>query len=262
MATRLVTFLSDFGHADSYVAEVKAVLLASKKPLQIVDLTHEVPVFDIEWGAFQLFRSYRYFPEGTIHLGIVDPGVGTSRRAIYVKTKRHHFIGPDNGLLKWAAEDAVERDGGHMKIFEIQTPSGTLPTFHGRDVFAPFAARLIRGKKAKTKAISELAGRSFPKVKLDDGALKGEILGFDRYGNAITNILAEGTSGELILDANAEGGEAFKVAPNYQAILPKQYRAIHGSHGFWEIAGSETSAKDDLKLKSGASVFFDRKRSS
>lgn len=255
MATRLVTFLSDFGQADPYVAEVKAVLLGSKKPLQIVDLTHEIPVFDIEWGAFQLFRSYRYFPEGTIHLCIVDPGVGTSRRAIYIKTKRHHFIGPDNGLMKWAAEDAVERDGGYMKVFEIQTPSGTLPTFHGRDVFAPFAVKLIKGKKAKTKTIAEIAGRSFPKVKLDDGALKGEILGFDRYGNAITNILAEGTSGELALD----GGDVFKVAANYQAILPKEYRAIHGSHGFWEIAGSETSAKEDLKLKSGTAVFFDRK---
>jgi len=253
MATRLVTFLSDFGLTDPYVAEVKAVLLSAQKPLQLVDLCHENPAFNIEWAAFQLLRSYRYFPKGTIHLAIVDPGVGTSRRAVFVKTKRFQFVGPDNGLLKWAVDDTLKREGGTSTIYEIPVPPGTLPTFHGRDLFAPFIARILRGKKVRMKRLESLTGRPFPTAKPDADGCEGEILGFDRYGNAITSILAEHESGQLILD---KGDQVFNYSPNYQTILPDEFRAVRGSHGFWEIAGSEVSAREKLKLVAGSTVFY------
>src|SRR5262245_10443235 len=111
---QIISFLSDFGLRDSYVAEVKAVLLSGFPGAIVVDITHEVPSFDVEAGAFNLYRAYRHFPKGSWHLAVVDPGVGTERRAIYVEAHGHHFVGPDNGILRWAA--------GEEAAYEIPTP--------------------------------------------------------------------------------------------------------------------------------------------
>lgn len=244
MATRLITFLSDFGLQDPYVGEVKAVLLGYRRPLSIVDLGHDNPAFDIQWGAFQLLRSYHYFPEGTIHLAVIDPGVGSARRAIYVKTRRYHFVGPDNGLLRWAVEDAAKRDNKAPSLFEIPVPQRIAPTFHGRDLFAPFIVRLLKKKRAKLRRIEHLEGEPFPEG--------GKILGFDRYGNAITSLrFDDRLLGEIAIDGIAT---SVTVVENYHALPRGGCGAVHGSHGFFEIAASESSAREKLKLQRGMSV--------
>lgn len=241
MATKVVTFLSDFGLRDPYVAEVKAVLLAARKPLTIVDLCHDNPAFDIEWGAFQLLRAYRHFPPGTIHLAVVDPGVGTERRAVYIKTKHFGFVGPDNGILKWAAEDAAVREGTDPSYFDIPVPAGTAPTFHGRDVFAPFIGKLLRGKRQRLRRLSGIVGESFPQ--------EARILLFDVYGNAVTSIPAP--QGNISIEVK---GRALHLYKNYQTIPNEECGVIRGSHGFLEIACRESSAKDRLGLRVGEPV--------
>src|SRR5262245_18985246 len=120
----LITLLTDFGLADAYVGEMKAVLLSSKKPPNIVDITHQITPFDIRNGAFQLLRSYDFFPEDTFHLAVVDPGVGSDRNCIYVKTERYHFIGPDNGLLIWAIRECERRDKKKAEAYIIPVEKG------------------------------------------------------------------------------------------------------------------------------------------
>ena len=159
---QLVTLLTDFGTEDSYVAEMKAILFSQLPTLNVVDITHHIPPFDIERGAFQLLRSYGWFPAPTYHLAVVDPGVGSQRKCLYISTAHGHFIGPDNGVLLWAVRDAERRKKKPALIYEIPVPPETLPTFNGRDVLAPFLANLLRGKKMRLRRLEQMAGREFP----------------------------------------------------------------------------------------------------
>ena len=134
-----ITFLTDYGLADSYVAEVKGTLLTRVPDANIVDITHEIRPGDIRSGAYVLGRSWRSFPEGTVHLAVVDPGVGTTRAALAVRSHGHFFVGPDNGLLTWVLS------AGPFDAVEMVLPENASPTFHGRDVFAPAAARIHMG---------------------------------------------------------------------------------------------------------------------
>jgi len=238
MASKVVTFLSDFGTRDSYVAEVKAVLLGAKSTPVLVDITHEVPPFDIRWGAFQLLRAYSYFPKGTVHLAIVDPGVGTTRRAVHVKTRDYHFVGPDNGLLLWAVRDCERREKKAAQVFEIEVPAKASITFHGRDLFAPFIAAGL--KPAKKSA--PLAGKDIPLPRAQGRKIHGEILGADHYGNLVTNI------------PHDRKQRVEREAENYLAIKDGQVGLIRGSHGYWELARREGSAAASLKLKPGDAV--------
>ncbi len=247
-----VTFLSDFGLADPYVAEVKAVLLGSGTSAQVIDLTHGIPPFAIQWGAFQLLRSHSYFPKGTIHLGVVDPGVGSSRKGIWVKTRDYHFVGPDNGLLRWAVEACEDREGKKAVAMEIEIPKGTGPTFHGRDVFAPFVVNLLKGKSTKLKVIKKMEGRSFPFAQKQGEKLTGEILGWDRFGNLVTSIPV---AGKGKVQARLAGSrEPIPEVANYLEIESGKVALIRGSHGFWEIATRSGSAAEILRSQAGDPV--------
>lgn len=248
----LMTFLSDFGLQDSYVAEVKAVLLSRRPELQIVDITHEVPPFNVKWGSFQLRRSYAFFPKGTFHLAVVDPGVGTNRRNLYVKTRDYHFIGPDNGLLYWAVRDCEAHEKQTAVVYEFPVPKGTGPTFYGRDVFAPFLGALLAGEPVPTKIGTALTEREFPAVQRNGNEWVGEILGSDRFGNLITSIPFEGCHG-----AEARLGgitEMLSEAPYYLSIPEGKAGLVRGSHGFWEISCCTRSAAEMLHAKAGDPV--------
>src|SRR5262245_33021919 len=135
----IITLLTDYGTADSYVAEVKAALLAGAPAATLVDVTHEIPPGDIKAGQYLLGRAWHRFPAGTVHLVVVDPGVGTERRALAAEDRGHRFVAPDNGLLTVLAP--------HAPFVSLPVLPGVSPTFHGRDVFAPAAARLAMGAR-------------------------------------------------------------------------------------------------------------------
>lgn len=245
---KLVTFLSDFGLADSYVAEVKAVLLGGSPGVSIVDVSHDIPAYQISWGAFQLWRCYRFFPKGTIHLAVVDPGVGTSRRNVYVKSRDYQFVGPDNGVLFWAVRDCERREKKAAQVFDIPVPTGTAPTFFGRDVFAPFLSGLLKGKMEAKKG-EVLSGREFPEPSREGNRWTGEVLGWDHFGNIVTSIPYR----ELLKAEGRIAGLREKIheAPNYLAIDEGKVGLVRGSHGFWEISRRMGSAAELLRVKAG-----------
>lgn len=249
----LVTLLTDFGYRDSYVAEVKGVLLGSRPGLAIVDITHDVPPYGIEHGAFQLLRCHDRFPEGTFHLAVVDPGVGTKRRCIYVRTRRYHFVGPDNGLLLWAVRACEREEGAKARAYEIPVPPSTGPTFHGRDVFAPFVAKALSRVPAKLREVDRLEGRELPGFRRKGKEVVGEVLAVDHYGNLVTSIpLGEMPSARK----GAVGSSGFEVAPSqsYDVIPDDSAALIRGSHGFWEISCRRASAAERLGVKPGDEI--------
>ncbi|RJS87356.1 hypothetical protein CW701_00545 [Candidatus Bathyarchaeota archaeon] len=183
---RVITLLTDFGLRDSYVAEMKGVILRMARDVIIVDITHEVPKFDVEEGAFHLARCVSHFPEDTIHIGVVDPGVGGSRRGIIIEAEEAIFIGPDNGLLAPAAEKLGVRAVYEIKASEL-LPERFSEVFHGRDIFAPTAAHIANGVPPSELGV-ELQGYvrlpSFD-VEVEDGQLRARVIHIDGFGNVV-----------------------------------------------------------------------------
>ncbi len=184
-----MVFLTDFGTADGFAGVMKGVALRINPDLNLVDLTHEVEPFDILGGALILKAHYRYFPKGTIFVGVVDPGVGTERKAIAVRTPNYFFVGPMNGLF-----DLVLREEKPLEVVELTNPKYRLKavnnTFHGRDIFTPAGAYISRGVPLRKlgKTIKYRYLLRFPKPKRLPKKVVGEIVHFDRFGNAVTNI--------------------------------------------------------------------------
>ncbi len=190
----IITLLTDFGLGDGYVAIMKGVILGIAPRATIVDITHDVAPQSIAQGAYLLSTSYRYFPPGTIHVAVVDPGVGGDRRPIAIATPRALFVGPDNGLLAPVLDEA-RREGGDVQVVELNEPRYWLPevstTFHGRDIFSPVAAHLLNGTPLREvgRGISDLRPSSSRQPEQgSDGTIEGRIIHIDRYGNCITNI--------------------------------------------------------------------------
>src|SRR5213596_4230817 len=178
----LITLLTDFGTSDSYVAEVKAVLLSRALGAALVDVTHQIPPGDVRAGQYVLARVWHRFPEGTVHLVVVDPGVGTSRRALAAGAAGHFFVAPDNGLLSCLPGDA--------HFVSLPIPPGAAPTFHARDVFARAAAQLAIGASLTHlgHAITDPYRSPLPVARHDGAAVVGEVLYVDRFGTLVSNI--------------------------------------------------------------------------
>jgi S-adenosyl-L-methionine hydrolase (adenosine-forming) len=184
----LITFMSDFGLDDWFVGVVHGVLHGLCPEMRIVDLTHAIAPGDVARAAFVLEAAAPDFPTGTVHLAVVDPGVGTERRALAVSAHRQYFVGPDNGLLEWALTDpSAEAYALHDPRFFRQPVSRT---FHGRDVFAPVAAHLANGEDASRMGprVTDALRLKLPEARFTDGALAGEVMRIDRFGNALTNL--------------------------------------------------------------------------
>jgi S-adenosylmethionine hydrolase len=248
----VITLLTDFGSADPYVGMMKGVIATICPAANVIDITHEVPPQDIRTGAFFLERSFRYFPTGTIHVAVVDPGVGTSRKPLAVRSKGHLFVGPDNGLLSLAARRP--RAVTLTRTSHFREPVSH--TFHGRDIFAPVAARLAAGAAWEslgraTRRIVKLPSLSPRRIAR---GMRGTVASVDRFGNLITNFdLGAWTSlrrPRLLAGSFA----ATSLSPSYGAVRPGELAVILGGYGLLEIAAREASAAKILGLSSGALV--------
>jgi S-adenosyl-L-methionine hydrolase (adenosine-forming) len=243
----VVTLLTDFGTADGYVAEMKGVLLSLAPETCVVDVTHDIPPHDVESGRLALARYWRRFPAGTVHLAVVDPGVGSVRAALAVRSDDRLLVGPDNGILS----PALLMRGA--EVVALAVPPHAAPTFHGRDVFAPAAAALAAG--TPLGALGEPFGtpviRRTPEARRGaDGAIEGEVIAIDRFGNAVTNCL--GLRGGTI----EVSGTVLPVARTYADAAPGALLALCGSTGLIEIAVRDGSAARELGLSRGAVVRY------
>ena len=242
----IITLLTDFGHSDPYVGVMKGVIAVIAPDTRVIDLTHEVPAQDVQTGAFQLLTAYRYFPAGTIHVAVVDPGVGTERAIVAVRAGHYVFIGPDNGVLRWAVEDA----GGPISAVRVQNRQYRLAevsaTFHGRDVMAPAAAYLAAGVRLESLGppSAPLAGERFPQPQ--NG--RGVVVHVDRFGNCVTNLPSANAAAVEVL------GRRLLVAPAYAAAPAARAVAVAGSAGFLEIAVNRGSAAILLGIARGTPV--------
>lgn len=241
----IVTLLTDFGTSDHYVGVMKGVILARCSGATLVDITHEVPAWDIASGAYLLAEAWRWFPAGTTHLVVVDPGVGSSRRALAARANGHVFITPDNGILTMALA------GCDTEVHEITSgdffhqPLST--TFHGRDLFAPAAAEAAKGREIHTfgPAITDWVRLNIAEpVPATDRQWNGAVLHVDRFGNVITNFrfgqfpapASITISGQIIAD----------FASAYAASPPGKLFAIAGSSGYWELSINNGDAAQEL----------------
>lgn len=244
---------------DPYVAEMKAVILSICSDAVIVDISHEVEKFNIRMGAYVLAAAATYFPRGTVHVAVIDPGVGTQRRSLLIQTKLGFFIGPDNGVLVLAAERQ-----GITRIFEITNKKLRLPqvssTFHGRDIFAPAAAHLAKGFPSAEAGpeINEVKKPKFAKVKHIKGDLMGEVLHVDGFGNIITNVseyelanLQVKGSLKVVLPRSKM---TLKFGKTYAKAKPGEALALIGSHGYFEIAVNQGNAAEKFKAKPGDTI--------
>jgi len=252
----MITLTTDFGLEDSYVAEMKGVILSINAYVNLIDVSHGVKKFDIRMGAFTLASAAPYFPKDTVHLAVVDPGVGTQRRAVLVQTKQAFFVGPDNGLLMLAAKNQ-----GIEHIYELLNSMYRLPkissTFHGRDIFAPAAAYLDKGVKPLEfgPEITDPVTPKFAAATRNNTSLCGEVLHIDGFGNIITNITEKEISKVKTVKAKlAECSLEVVFAKTYDEVKPKDLVALVGSHGFLEIALNQGSAAEKFNVHSGDAV--------
>lgn len=242
----LVTLLTDFGTSDGYVAEVKGVILTALPDAILVDITHQVPPGDLRAGQFLFGRTWRRFPAGTVHLVVVDPGVGTSRRALAAEAAGHLFVAPDNGLLTSIADDA--------QFVSLPVPPSAAPTFHARDVFAPAAARLAMGISLDDlgDVVTDAVRSPLPAPRVDGVAMLGEVMYVDRFGTLVSNIPAEEVDpGVRIV---VEGNDVGALRRTFGDVEPGQLVAYAGSAGEVEIAVRGGSAARLLGVGVGAEV--------
>ena len=259
MTAKIVTLTTDFGLRDPYVAEMKAAILGISSNTVIVDVTHEVEKFNIRMGAYLLASVVPYFPRGAIHVAVVDPGVGTQRRPLLIQTGQGFFVGPDNGVLVLAAERQ-----GIKSIHEITNQrlmlSHVSSTFHGRDVFAPAAAHLAKGLPPAEfgPEIREVVRPEFAKVKCVKGALMGEVLHVDHFGNIITNV-----NEEQLVNLHAKSSlnvclpnckVTLNLGKTYAEAKPEEALALIGSHGYVEIAVNQGSAAEKFQARPGDKI--------
>jgi S-adenosyl-L-methionine hydrolase (adenosine-forming) len=244
--SQLITLLTDFGTSDSYVAEVKGVLLSLAPGAQLVDISHDIEPGDIRAAFFVLSRAWPRFPAGTVHLVVVDPGVGTARRALAAQAAGQHFVAPDNGLLTSLPADA--------RFVSLPIPTGAAPTFHARDVFAPAAAALASGAALATlgSPVSDPIETLIPSPRLEGSSIVGEVIHVDRFGTLITNLQPESMS------ANARlviaGGRVATWGRTFADVRRGKLVALVGSGGTIEIAARDASAAMMTQQGVGAAV--------
>ena len=256
MAHPIITLTTDFGYADGYVGALKGVILSIAPLAHIVDITHGISPQAITQAAFVLQQAVPYFPADTIHLAVIDPGVGSARRPLALRTPHATFVGPDNGLFTPFFTPAGTVQIVHLTQSQYWRPQPSA-TFHGRDIFAPVAAHLSAG--------IPLAGMG---VEMDDpvrwvdtapsrmagGALHGTVIHIDYFGNLITNLPA-GWLGEDQWTVEVHGEVVPAISPHYAAVAPGRLVAYVGSSGTLEVAIREGNGAHELAMKQGDSVL-------
>lgn len=243
---QLITLLTDFGQSDSYVAEVKGAVLSAAPGATLIDISHDVPLGSVVAAQYLLSRTWHRYPPGTVHLAVVDPGVGTARRALAASAQGHHFVAPDNGLLTPVFDAAT--------VVELTVPDDASATFHGRDVFAPAAARLALGEDVSSLGppVTDPIHSPLPALREERGGVVGEVVYIDRFGTLITNIPATAIEGAGLVTI---GGEfSAPVGRTFSDVELGALVAFGGSGGTLEIAARERSAAQALGVGVGAEV--------
>lgn len=249
----LLALTTDFGLDDPYVGVLKAVILGLAPNVRVVDLTHGIPPQDVPAACLALEAARHYFPPGTVHLAVVDPGVGTARRGLVVATERDLWVAPDNGLLSFLPRDEV-REARILENEEFWLRPASR-TFHGRDIFAPVAARVASGTPLSVfgPAAGEFHRLALPAAERTASGVRGEVVAFDRFGNAFTSIReADLPCAEPAILA---AGRRLPWREAYACAQTGEPLALLGSSGRVEIAVREGSARETLGLRRGDEVL-------
>jgi S-adenosylmethionine hydrolase len=259
----IVTLTTDFGLNDHFVGALKGVILNIVPDANIVDICHTVQAFDILDGALALAQSYSYFPSRTVHLVVVDPGVGSARRPIIATSEMHNFVAPDNGVLSlmYAREQRLSVRHITSEHYFLQPVSNT---FHGRDIFAPVAAYLAKGVDQEKfgEEVTDYVRFNAPKPKAVDATnVRGVVLRVDRFGNLITNFTPQ--DAPALFQANVPPfkmvvgkREVTSMRTNYAEGAPGELFAIVGSMGFIEVAANRGSAAQTTGAAKGSEVLL------
>ncbi len=251
---RIITLLTDFGLRDHFVASMKGVMLGLNPDLIFVDISHLIPRGDVFSGAFTLGQAYHCFPVGTIHLAVVDPGVGTARKGLAVAAGGHFFVAPDNGLLTYVFKNH-DSFAAHEITADHYFRKPVSSTFHGRDIFAPIAAWIARDIPLPQigPAVANPIRLKIPEpVRIQDTLIQGTILAVDQFGNLITNLRPEQVPYNSKILAGKREITSFRTT--YAEGLPEEVFVVPGSTGYLEIAVKNGSAASVLNLKSGSPI--------
>ncbi|HNR02753.1 MAG TPA: SAM-dependent chlorinase/fluorinase [Anaerolineaceae bacterium] len=254
----LVTLTTDFGNKDGFVGTMKGVIWGICPGAQIADISHEITPQNVSEGAAVLRRAVLYFPAGTVHIAVVDPGVGTARRALAARIRAHYFVGPDNGLFSPLIEDA-QRTDSEIIIVELNKPrywlAGVSRTFHGRDVFAPAGAHLAAGISLEEmgRVITDPVLLPMPKPERIEGGWRGQVLGADRFGNLTTNLPWTQVAGRELL-ISIKGSIIHGLSNSYGQHQPGELVALVDSGNFLEVAVVNGSAEKLLGARVGDAV--------
>jgi len=259
VARPIITLTTDYGTNDHLVGTLKGVILKINPEANIVDITHNVTPYDLLDGALAIGSSYSYFPPRTIHVVVVDPGVGTERRPLLVSGETQYFVAPDNGVLSlvYEREESLLIRHANVEHYYLQPVSAT---FHGRDVFAPVAAWLSKGSQAAAmgEEITDYKKFSMPKPKPADGGAKGVVLRVDGFGNLITNFRTEDLPAGAIengtIQVTVGTHPVNKLVQTFAQGNPNEAFAYIGSNGFLEIGVNRGNAARSLGIGRGAQV--------
>ena len=253
----IITLTSDFGEADYFVAAMKGVILGVNPAVEVVDLTHLIPAHDIYAAAFTLMCCYRDFPNGTIHVVVVDPGVGSERKPILVMADDYNFIGPDNGVFSYIYQQNHINRVVHLTA-EHYFRQPVSNTFHGRDVFAPCAAYVSKlvDWRMMGEEVSNPVRFNTPAPVVSEKQIKGSIIHVDRFGNLISNITASELDEKYLVAARIRVGshEVARVLKNFSEANPNELFAYFGSAGFLEIGSPKQSAARMTEARRGTEV--------
>src|SRR5579883_743868 len=245
----IITLTTDFGLSDPIVGIMKGVILGIAPEAQIVDISHEIRSYDIIEGAFLIESTYKYFPDGTVHVVVVDPGVGSARRPIAAASHGHLFVAPDNGVLSGVLDSEVYHITNRSLFL-----NSVSQTFHGRDIFSPVAAHLVKGTPIDSvgQRILDFIKKPLPKPRQQGDKLVGTVLRIDKFGNIITNLRRKNLAEDFMIDV--AGLQITRLYTNFSEADPGEFFAIEGSTGFIELALNQGSAADKLKVVRGAEI--------
>ncbi len=258
----IITLTTDYGSRDPFTGSIRGVILKINPQAQIVDISNEITPQDIWEAAYVLKSAYNHFPKGTVHLAVVDPGVGSGRRPIIVVTESYYFVGPDNGLFSLVYQEAERLRVHHITSTHYFLPS-TGTTFHGRDIFAPVAGWLAKGIPSGNfgDEISDFVRLNIPAPKVSDNGIDGHVVHIDRFGNLITDITYKDIQSRLgeITDwgtarVSIAGKEIKGLKKFYAEAAPAEPAAIINSSGSLEIFMFKQNARMTLSVKRGEVV--------
>jgi S-adenosylmethionine hydrolase len=258
VGSSIITLTTDFGLGDHYVGVMKGVIASIDPAARTVDISHAVRPHCVPEGAFRVAQAYRFFPPGTVHLAVVDPGVGSSRRAIAAQAAGHYFVAPDNGVLS----QVFERDSPVVREIDVERYSlkPVSRTFHGRDIFAPVSAKLASGTLFEEigPVIDDpvLLPPTAP-VEVEPGRWRGKVLNIDRFGNVVTSFEASWLTGRNEgFRLTAGKIEAGRLAESYSLSLGEEPFLIEGSSGYLELSINRHSAAARAGVKIGSPAEF------